>query len=224
MKINESLALIMLITVSITAVMTPSTARAMDPLSGRPSVIDGDTLDIHGTRVRLFGIDAPESAQTCLNAQGSAYRCGQMAALALSDFIASRPVTCQPQSVDRYGRQIAACQVAGQDLGAWMVQSGYAIAYRQYSTTYVKHEDYARANRLGVWAGSFQDPALYRKQKQSGSALPAAPAAQPAPPAGAQAVYYSCAQARAAGAAPLRRGYPGYNPKLDGDADGVACE
>jgi endonuclease YncB( thermonuclease family) len=61
---------------------------------GRASVIDGDTIEIHGQRIRLFGIDAPEAGQTC-NVDGQHYRCGQQAALALSDFIKARPVACE---------------------------------------------------------------------------------------------------------------------------------
>jgi endonuclease YncB( thermonuclease family) len=36
-----------------------------DDLAGQASIVDGDTLEIHGTRIRLWGIDAPESSQLC---------------------------------------------------------------------------------------------------------------------------------------------------------------
>ena len=75
-------------------------------LTGRASIIDGDTIEIHGQRVRLFGIDAPESRQTC-EVGGQTYRCGQQAALALADYVGQRTVACEQHDVDRYGRIVA---------------------------------------------------------------------------------------------------------------------
>ena len=83
-------------------------AVAAEP-AGRASIIDGDTLVIHGQRIRLFGIDAPKSRQTC-EAAAQTYRCGQRAALALADHIAQRPLTCEQRDVDRYGRIVAVCR------------------------------------------------------------------------------------------------------------------
>ncbi|WP_225309040.1 thermonuclease family protein [Hypericibacter adhaerens] len=124
-------------------------------LQGRPSVIDGDTIEIHGTRVRLFGIDAPESRQLCRDAQGKDYRCSQKAALALADHVGSSPVSCQPRDTDRYGRTVTVCYLGSEDLNAWMVAQGWAVAYRQYSTDYVPQEEAAHAAKLGIWIGTF---------------------------------------------------------------------
>src|SRR5712671_341998 len=83
-----------------------------DDLSGQASVIDGDTLEIHGTRIRLWGIDAPETTQLCRNDESVQYRCGAKAANELDAFIARRPVDCSPVSLDAYGRTVATCSVA----------------------------------------------------------------------------------------------------------------
>src|SRR5437763_13306997 len=100
--------------------------RAAD-LVGQASIIDGDTIEIHGQRIRLFGIDAPEHDQLC-EAAGSQYRCGQQAALALSDQIGRQTVDCVPHDVDQYGRVVAVCSAGGEDLNAWMVSQGWALA------------------------------------------------------------------------------------------------
>src|SRR5260221_1092125 len=92
-----------------------------DGLIGQASVIDGDTLEIHGTRIRLWGIDAPESNQLCGGQDSLQYRCGAKAANDLDAFIARRPVGCIPISLDRYGRTVALCSTAGVDLGEWLV-------------------------------------------------------------------------------------------------------
>src|SRR6516225_2766413 len=80
-----------------------------DDLIGQASIIDGDTLEIHGTRIRLWGIDAPESSQLCRDEDSSQYRCGAQAANDLDAYIARRPVNCMPVNLDRYGRTVATC-------------------------------------------------------------------------------------------------------------------
>ncbi|MBL0407691.1 thermonuclease family protein [Microvirga aerilata] len=137
-----------------------------EPLVGRASVIDGDTLDIRGTRIRLHGVDAPESAQMCQSMDGQTYRCGQKAALALSDKIATANVSCEQKDTDRYQRIVAVCSVKGEDLNAWLVEEGYALAYRQYGTEYVSEEDKARARKRGIWAGTFTYPWDWRRGKR----------------------------------------------------------
>ena len=113
--------------------------------------------------LRIFGIDAPESRQSCTAGDGHDYSCGRVAASALAEKIAGRPVTCRPRTTDRYGRTVAVCFDAGdEDLGAWMVRAGVAIAYRKYSTVYVDDEDTARRARRGLWAGEFVEPSKWR--------------------------------------------------------------
>src|SRR5215217_6702313 len=154
------------------AVGPPSTA-APAIIAGRASVIDGDTIEIRGERIRLFGIDAPESGHTCLDAKGQSYRCGQKAALVLDARIGEGVVTCERKDTDRYGRVVALCRVFGEDLSAWMVGLGWALAYRAYTTRYVPAEDLARSRGLGMWAGRFTPPWDWRTdRRRDGSGEP----------------------------------------------------
>ena len=131
-------------------------------VSGRASVIDGDTIEVGGERIRLHGIDAPEREQLC-RAGGKNLRCGRQASRALADRVDGRLVVCEEQDRDRYGRILALCRADGQDLGAWLVFQGWALAYRRYSTAYVKEEATARAARRGLWRGAFVPPWDWRR-------------------------------------------------------------
>ncbi len=140
-----------------------SSAAVADNFAGQASVIDGDTLEIHETRIRLWGVDAPESSQLCRGEDSLQYRCGAQAANDLDTFIARRPVNCIPLSLDRYGRTVATCSVSGTDLGEWLVRNGLALDWPQYSKgryNAVQH-DAERAGR-GIWKGSYVEPRLYR--------------------------------------------------------------
>ncbi len=129
------------LTIALCLLATP----ALADMTGTASVIDGDTIEVHSQRIRLHGIDA---------------------ANALADKIARRPVTCEDLGRDRYKRIIARCTVAGDDLGAWMVQQGLALAYRRYSVDYVDEEADAQAARRGIWAGEFVKPWKWRRGKR----------------------------------------------------------
>lgn len=138
--------------------------RRGEIVAGRASVIDGDTLEIHGSRIRLHGIDAPESRQPCQR-DGTAWRCGSEAARALDAMIADRPVSCEVRDVDRYNRLVAICRQGDRDLNAAMVRAGMAMAYRRYSKDYVGDEEAARAAAEGIWAGTFTPPWDWRRGK-----------------------------------------------------------
>ena len=127
-------------------------------LQGTASVIDGDTIDIRGERIRLDAIDAPESSQLCLDAAGKRYRCGQKSAFALADMIGRSVVSCEPKGRDRYKRTIAVCFNGDINLNAWMVSQGWAVAFRKYGIDYIAQEDEARLARRGIWAGWFEMP------------------------------------------------------------------
>jgi endonuclease YncB( thermonuclease family) len=133
-------------------------------MTGKPWVIDGDTIDISGTRVRLEGIDAPESNQTCGDARGQPWPCGRTATHELQAYLGSRELTCRPSGFDRYRRVLATCSLSGGgDVNAWMVRQGWALAY-DYARTYQSEQDAAAAARRGIWAGTFIPPSEWRKR------------------------------------------------------------
>jgi endonuclease YncB( thermonuclease family) len=148
----------------------PRPLAAAELIVGKASVVDGDTLEIRGERIRLFGIDAPEAAQTCTDAGGNVYRCGQRAALVLDARIGDGVVTCERKDRDRYGRPVAICRAYGEDLGAWLVGLGWAVALRKYSTRYVPAEELAQKRKAGMWAGRFQIPSEWREKRQPSAA------------------------------------------------------
>lgn len=149
--------------IAVAALISLSSAASSDDLNGRASVIDGDTLEIHGTRIRLWGVDAPESSQLCRNEESLQYRCGAKAANELDAFIARRPVDCSPVSLDQYRRTVARCSIDGVDLGAWLVSNGLALDWPRYSKGKydAAQRDAEHAGR-GMWAGSYVEPWLFR--------------------------------------------------------------
>jgi len=220
-------------------------ASAVKPMPrgviGIPTVIDGDTLEFGKQRVRLAYVDAPESSQSCVR-NGQAYRCGQQAALALAEKIKKRNVTCTEKDTDKYGRMVAVCVLSstGEDLNRWLVQQGYAVAYRAYGRQYVPDEEKARQAKRGVWAGAFQMPWDYRKNpkgpmtggkdKQGVQALTPG-TAKPAPtgvlydPNGPDRDCGDFPDQASAQAFYEAAGGPARDPhRLDRNKDGVACE
>jgi endonuclease YncB( thermonuclease family) len=143
--------------IALVACLACSLAQAAD-LSGVPRIVDGDTLAIGSTKVRLEGIDAPETDQVCLNANGDHWACGIEARDQLALHIGGREIRCSSSGVDAYRRTLAICYLVGEDLNGWMVQQGWALAYVQYSSAYRQVEEDARANLRGLWQGAFIAP------------------------------------------------------------------
>jgi len=143
--------------------------RAIQPtftaLKGQPRIIDGDTIELSGQKIRLHGIDAPEAKQTCTK-EGKEWLCGQEASWALARIIEEHWVTCKPKDTDRYGRIVAVCYMAeGQiDINSLMVEQGWALAYRRYSGDYVGQEATAKNSGVGIWAGEFMEPWEWRRK------------------------------------------------------------
>ena len=132
-------------------------------ISGPARVIDGDTMDVRGTRVRLFGIDAPEKDQLCRDRKRS-WACGQRATRALRDRIGDRSVRCDER--DRESRIVAVCRAGPVELNRWMVREGWALAYRQFTRSYVDEESRARAAKRGIWRGEFVPPWDWRRGRR----------------------------------------------------------
>lgn len=141
----------------------PAPSASANAISGTASVVDADTLDIHGERVRLNGVDAPESGQKCKDKGGKLYRCGSDAANALDKWINRNPVSCEITGKDRYSRLLGECSVRGESVQDWLVANGHALAYRAYSTAHVAAEMKAQEDGRGVWAGEFVMPWDWRQ-------------------------------------------------------------
>lgn len=136
---------------------------------GRASVIDGDTIEIRGTRYRLFGVDAFESSQLC-GEPGQLWPCGRRSAAALDMFLGNAPVTCRPKGKS-YDRIVAKCfKATGEDLGQFMVLQGWALAAPRYSLDYVGDQESAQAAQRGAWRSKFIPPWDYRHHKDGRAA------------------------------------------------------
>lgn len=136
-------------------------AAAAD-IIGPARVSDGDTLVIGAVHIRLHGIDAPETGQSCQTAKGAEWDCGGAAKERMVELTRGWDVRCVARDRDRYGRVVARCAADGQDLGAVLVSEGLAWAYRRYSPDYIGVETAARVSERGIWQGKAQVAWDYR--------------------------------------------------------------
>ena len=151
--------------VMITGVTVGASAQSRS-LNGTARVVDGDTIEVSGEKVRLHGIDAPEINQGCLLPSGQAYRCGEDAKVVLETIIGGARVACEVLDTDRYQRSIGRCFAGHVDVGEEMVKRGFALAYRRYSTDYVLTEIDARNKGAGIWSSRFTPPWDFRAGKR----------------------------------------------------------
>ena len=142
-------------------------AFASADITGPVRVVDGDTLWVGETKVRLHGIDTPERWQTCNTEHGVAYACGEHATDELMRLIDDNPVRCVDHGDGGYDRIAGQCFAGGVDLQSAMVVGGYAYAYPEYSTAYVADERRARGANTGFWAMDMQNPAVARQAQRS---------------------------------------------------------
>ncbi|KAJ9523689.1 hypothetical protein QJQ45_020118 [Haematococcus lacustris] len=170
-------ALSALLLFNSTAGPVPLAQAAPDTFVGTARVVDGDTLYIGSEKFRLYGVDAPETKQTCTDGVGQSYACGLVAKDALTQKIGNQPVSCKVRERDQYGRGVAVCSLApggvmgmvsggagAEELNSWLVKNGLAVAYREYGKDYIPVEEGAKAAKKGVWAGAFQYPATVSHQ------------------------------------------------------------
>ncbi len=149
-------------------------APAVAEPSGRVRVIDADTMDVGGTRVRLFGIDAPEIGQPC-RIGDKTYDCGLWAADFVRQMFDGKRASCDWLDTDRHGRTVARCAVGGMDMGAAIVDAGFATAFRRYSDLYVDVEKGAVAAGRGIFGAEMISPEAFRAQaRQPAQAAPGA--------------------------------------------------
>jgi endonuclease YncB( thermonuclease family) len=139
-------------------------ATAGERFEGQAEIVDANTFRVSRTKLRLWGVDAPESGQVSLNAAGNRYLCGSKAALALADWIGRRRLSCQQRDTDRYGRPVASCTLAGEDVAGWLARQGWARDYPRYSRgAYAHQEQHARDARRGIWQGEHVAPWDWRR-------------------------------------------------------------
>ena len=141
-------------------------------VTGKVDIVnDGDTFRMRGangqaTKVRLFGVDAPESSQSCKDATGATYTCGKRSGLALISLLMGKQVTCTPKAKS-FDRIVAVCTVGIADVSASQARDGWGVAYTSYSLDYLTQANDARAAGRGIWAGTFDAPECYRHPKRS---------------------------------------------------------
>ena len=125
-------------------------------------IVDGDTIVLNGEKIRFSGIDTPELKQTCMNGNEKIF-CGKNAKMLLIKKIGNEIPKCISEGKDYYKRTLAECFINGESLSVYLVRSGYAFAYRKYSNKFIKDEEFAKKNKLGMWAMTFQYPWDFRK-------------------------------------------------------------
>ena len=168
-----------------------------ETVTGLPRIVDGDTVEVAGTKIRLSGIDAPETDQICFDAAGAKVTCGIAARDALQSAFGGKPWSCEITGRDRYGRALADCTADGADVQGWMVRHGHALSFVRYSHAYDSAQYLAQAAKAGIWAGCFVAPWEWRVRSKAtvllGSVCPTnAQAALLAPASAAAAPDAAC--------------------------------
>jgi endonuclease YncB( thermonuclease family) len=159
-----ALAVLLMLPVTIHA-QTPETASPAvgttggGTIVGKAVIVDGDTIEIGGRQIDLFGIDAPENDQLC-EAAGRKWSCGQNATFGLTAIVERQWVHCRTMKTYAAGRIAAICRLAGTDgpdVNAAMVRQGWAVADKAAPAPYLAEENASRAAKAGIWVGQQPD-------------------------------------------------------------------
>ena len=137
--------------------------RAFNPLdyphiTGVSRVVSGDTITIGRYIIKLFGVAAPDISQTCASSSGAGYRCGQQSISWLSEWLADNEITCHIINKTERGILNGVCLLGDYDIGAAIVNAGWAVADARQNAIYVPYQQQASANRRGLWEGEFYMP------------------------------------------------------------------
>ena len=159
----EQKILIFKFLITFSLILYSSASFSKKIIEGKAKIIDGDTIHIDKNKIRLHGIDAPETNQTC-NKNNVVWNCGIESTLVLKKLISKKDIRCEIINIDRYKRYVAECYLDNININRYMVQLGWATAYRYYSTKFVKDEELAKKNKLGLWQGTFIEPYIFRKK------------------------------------------------------------
>lgn len=159
------LTLLRAIALAFLAVSSGCSPASSEEVNGRASILDGDTLDIGTQRIRLFGIDAPETGQRCDDGKGKHWPCGAEAAKALRSMTQGKELRCEGDTRDTYGRLLARCSVASVSINEEMIRQGMAWAFVKYSTDFVALEADAKQARVGIWKAATPTAWEYRASR-----------------------------------------------------------
>lgn len=165
LRLTLILPLMVLALGALQAIPTPGDELTF---TGPMRVIDGDSVEVAGANLRLFGIDAPEIGQSCWDAQNTEHDCGRMVRDEMRDLFGSAQAECTQVDMDtRYNRPVVTCVVGGADLGERIVRNGWAQAYTRFSYNYVGVQREARNNTRGIWAYRMESPEDWRRSSSN---------------------------------------------------------
>jgi len=148
-------------TLAVIALIAAVAALFLPPssiIAGRAEAVDGDTLRIGGSRVRLMGLDAVELDQQCRRS-GVEWACGRDARQFVADLLEAAETSCASDGRDQYGRVLAHCSADDRDVGEAIVGAGWAVADLEYAIPLAE----ARLHQRGIWSGEFDEPADWRR-------------------------------------------------------------
>jgi endonuclease YncB( thermonuclease family) len=162
---DGAFSMVMKFPMALVLLLLPAIAEAAD-ITGIARVREGDQVQIGASRVRLGGIDAPSVDQLCLNNKGERWTCGVAARDELVKHADNKEWTCHVRQTDRRGRQVARCEVDGEDIQQWLVKNGWALSYGRVSHDYDADEKAAREAKAGMWQGAFIAPWDWRERNK----------------------------------------------------------